>query len=72
MTARHQRWMEREDGSLALTTIDADADAVQDQKPDRSETKRDAEEGQRKERVSPDPMQPTDRYRLVTPFTLHL
>jgi hypothetical protein len=25
-----------------------------------------------KGRVSPDPMQATDRYRLVTPFTLHL
>lgn len=83
MTARWQN--ERAVGDLALTTVDGDA--ARDQHSEHGRAHQGTSAHGRPalgtpaqgtggtvsdRRVSPDPMQSTDKYRLVTPFTLHL
>lgn len=69
MSAR-ARWQSESCGPLALSAVENEP--PQDQATMGDQHTPVARKDREKGRVSPDPMQSTDRYRLVTPFTLHL
>jgi len=68
MSAR-ARWRSESCAPLALSAVESEP--PQDQAMGEHNTQVPRKERE-KGRASPDPMHATDRYRLVTPFTLHL